>query len=73
MTSSLRLTFDREFEETRQYLYQLADMVGAAIDLALKSLIDRDLKLEEEIIANDVEIIVLSSLSQLEAQRFPII
>jgi phosphate transport system protein len=59
MTSSLRLTFDREFEETRQNLYQLADMVGAAIDQSLKALVDRDLKLAEEIIGNDEEINML--------------
>lgn len=56
MTASLRVTFDREFEETRQALYKLADMVGVAIDQSLKALVDRDLKLAEEIIANDGEI-----------------
>lgn len=56
MTASLRVTFDREFEETRQILYKLADMVGVAIDQSLKALVDRDLKLAEEIIANDGEI-----------------
>lgn len=56
MTSSLRITFDREFDETRQNLYLLAEMVGKAIDQSLKALVDRDLKLAEEIIANDIEI-----------------
>jgi phosphate transport system protein len=56
MTSSLRATFDREFEETRQDLYHLASLVSTAIDQSLKALVDRDLKLAEEIIANDGEI-----------------
>jgi phosphate transport system protein len=56
MTSSLRATFDREFEETRQDLYQMADMVGVAIDQSLNALVNRDLKLAEEIIADDDQI-----------------
>jgi phosphate transport system protein len=56
MTSSLRATFDREFEETRQSLYQMADMVGIAIDQSLHALVNRDLKLAEEIIADDENI-----------------
>jgi phosphate transport system protein len=53
MTSSIRITFDREFEETRNKLYQLAEKVSSAIDQSLKALVDRDLKLAEEIVAND--------------------
>lgn len=56
MTSSLRITFDREFEQTRTDLYQLADLVGIAINQAIKALVDRDLKLAEEIISSDIEI-----------------
>lgn len=56
MTAGLRVTFDREFEETRQSLYHLADLVRNAIDQAIKALVDRDLKLAEEIIADDVSI-----------------
>jgi phosphate transport system protein len=56
MTSSLRITFDREFEDTRQNLYRLAEMVDTAIDQSLKALVERDLKLAEDIIANDGEI-----------------
>lgn len=56
MISSIRLTFDRQFEDTRQNLYRLSDLVGNAIDQAIKALVDRDLKLAEEIVANDVAI-----------------
>lgn len=56
MTSSIRATFDREFEETRNNLYRLADMVSQAIDNALEALVTRNLKLAEDIIANDVQI-----------------
>lgn len=56
MTSSLRVTFDREFDETRNKLYQLADMVGIAIEQSIKALVERDLKIAEEIVANDGEI-----------------
>jgi phosphate transport system protein len=56
MVSGLRLTFDRQFEETRQNLYQLADMVGTAIEQALTALVERDLKLAEDIIAKDINI-----------------
>lgn len=56
MTSGLRVTFDREFEDTRQSLYRLADMVGSAIDRAMNALVERDLNLAEEIVANDVGI-----------------
>jgi phosphate transport system protein len=56
MVSGLRLTFDRQFEATRQNLYQLADMVGTAIDQALTALVKRDLKLAEDIIAKDINI-----------------
>ena len=56
MSSGLRITFDREFEDTRQNLYHLADLVSTAISQSLEALVNRDLKLAELIITNDVGI-----------------
>jgi phosphate transport system protein len=56
MAFNLRATFDREFDQIRQDLAKMGELVGEAIGNAMQSLVERDQQLAEEIIANDAQI-----------------
>lgn len=56
MSSNLRATFDREFEDVRQELIQMGEMVGAAIELSMQALTERNLDLAQQIIDNDEQV-----------------
>lgn len=56
MSYSLRSAFDNEFNDLRQNLIIMGNLVGEAIERSLKALIERDQQLAEEIIANDQKI-----------------
>ena len=56
MTSVLRSTFDREFDEICADLVKMAQMIDWAIENALKALVERDHQLAEQVRANDEQV-----------------
>lgn len=56
MQHGLRSTLDREFDDIRSNLMAMSVLVDSAIDQAMLALFERDTKLADSIINNDVEI-----------------
>lgn len=56
MTTNLRATFDREVDAIRGNLVKMSQMVDAALEKSIQALVEGDVTLAEQVIANDEEI-----------------
>lgn len=56
MVHGLRITFDREFDEVRHKLVEMSVLVDIAIDRSMMALMEREIKIANEIINSDSEI-----------------
>jgi len=56
MVHGLRITFDREFDEVRHKLVEMSVLVDVAIDKSMMALMEREIKIANEIINSDSEI-----------------
>jgi phosphate transport system protein len=56
MTHGIRTTFDNEFDAIRQSLYQMSAIIDTAIDSAINSLMEQNIKHAKKIIDSDANI-----------------